>query len=161
MGIEAQRKVVVVNRDTEKVKDRADALEKRVALLEETIENAGKSLHELEEREGESSEREELNEEKLRFLEGQFKEAEVRAEAAERSCGVMERNILETTNEINSWTEKREKIEQEMLDMDAVADEDEYANLGDDDGSLKSNEPVDLMSKFGGAGKIQIPKKEE
>ena len=99
------------------MKDKADALEKRVALLEETIENAGKSLQELEAREGESSEREELNEEKLLLLEGQFKEAEVRAEAAERSCGVMERNIEETTNEINSWKEKREKIEQEMLDI--------------------------------------------
>ena len=65
-----------------------------------------------------------MNEEKLRFLEGQYKEAEVRAEAAERTCGVLERNILETENEINSWIVKREHIEKEMLEMDSVADED-------------------------------------
>jgi len=122
-AIESQRKRTVVSRDVEKTRDKADALEKRVALLEETIASAGESLNQLEERENESNEREEINEEKLIFLEGQFKETEVRSEAAERSCGVLERNILETENEINSWIQKREEIEKEMIKMDEVADE--------------------------------------
>nr|Q9U5M4.1 RecName: Full=Tropomyosin-2 [Podocoryna carnea]CAB55601.1 tropomyosin [Podocoryna carnea] len=121
--IEAQRKGVVISRDVEKTRDKADTLEKRVAVLEQTIASAGESLVELEEREGESSEREEINEEKLIFLAGQFKESEVRAEAAERSCNVLERNIFETENEINTWIQKRKEIEDEMIEMDTVADE--------------------------------------
>jgi chromosome segregation ATPase len=90
--------------------------------LEQTIEKAGESLKSLEERESESTDREQTQVEKLSFLEGQFKEASIRAEAAQRNVGVLERNILEATNEIATWKTKTAEIEQEMEDMDNMAD---------------------------------------
>ena len=76
----------------------------------------------LEERESASSEREEILREKYIFLEGQSKEALYRIEVAERLCGVCERNITETTNEIALWTKKIEEIEEELWNMDNIAD---------------------------------------
>ena len=51
-------------------------LQKRVEVLEQTIEKAGASLTELEEREGAASEREATQEEKLKYLEQQSKEVQ-------------------------------------------------------------------------------------
>jgi len=133
--VESQRKQTVYTRDIERIREKADGFETRVKLLEETIANHGQSLQELETREGEAGDREQLNEEKLHFLEGQLKETEVRAEAAERGCAVAERNILETENEINSWIQKREEIEREMIEMDDVADDPAYVMAGATGGS--------------------------
>merc|ERR1719244_1619031 len=115
---EAQRKHVVVRRDIDRTTTKAETLEKRVEVLEETINNATSSLKELEEREGESNMKEERNAEQLLLLEGQYKEAEVRAEAAERSCNVLERNISDTKTEIDEWIKKKEEIEDEMERME-------------------------------------------
>jgi len=123
--VDAQRKHVVVKRDIEKTVAKAESLEKRVQVLEETIANATDNLKELEEREGESSMKEERNSEEILLLEGQFKEAEVRADAAERSCNVLQLNIQETSAEIQTWITKRERIEKEMEDMDDEADIDD------------------------------------
>jgi chromosome segregation ATPase len=87
-----------------------------------TIQKASESLAELEEREGEAAEKETYNEEKLAFLLGQFKEAEVRAEAAERSCQVLENNISEIQSEISDWNKKIAAIDDEMAQMDADFD---------------------------------------
>jgi len=153
--VESQRKQTVYTRDIEKVKEKADGFETRVKLLEETIANHGQSLQELETREGEAGDREQLNEEKLHFLEGQLKETEVRAEAAERGCAVAERNILETENEINAWIQKREEIEREMIEMDDVADDPAYVMAGSsgsgyqsDSGRVTPSKLKDKMEMF-------------
>merc|ERR1712126_240079 len=122
---EAERKYVVVKRDIERTTTKADSLEKRVELLEGTIASATDSLKELEEREGESSLKEERNAEELILLEGQFKEAEVRAEAATRSCQVLERNLDETQAEIDEWQEKTRQLESEIAAMNDIADDDD------------------------------------
>jgi len=124
--IESERKATVVRNDTEKIRLNADEHEKRVAVLEEVIQNNGKSLEDLEAKEGEASEKEELNEEKFKFLEHQLKEDTSRGDTAQRACAVLERNILETENEINSWVKKRDEIEKEMIAMDDVADDPAY-----------------------------------
>merc|ERR1712141_394453 len=115
----------VVKRDIERTTTKADTLEKRVELLEGTINQATESLKELEEREGESSLKEERNAEELILLEGQYKEAEVRAEAATRSCQVLDRNLQETQEEIDQWVEKTKKLEEEIAAMNDIADDDD------------------------------------
>merc|ERR1711997_185880 len=67
-------------------------------------------------------EREETQEEKLSYLETSSKEAIVRAELAERNCGVVERTIVEISTEIAMWKEKLKKIEDELVEMDNIAD---------------------------------------
>ena len=93
-----------------------------MTILEETVESTGESLRNLEERELESSDKEALNEEKIAFLEGQMKEAEVRVEAAERQAQNLERVIVETDTERQSWVSKREEIEREMEDIEGMED---------------------------------------
>jgi prefoldin subunit 5 len=69
--------------------------------------------------------KESLNEEKMCFLQGQLKEAEVRREAAERSVNVLNRNIQEINQEIAVWNKKIEEIETEFENMNEVSDSDE------------------------------------
>jgi len=120
--VEAERKKVVVGRDVERESQKANTLEERVKVLEETINNATESLKTLEEREGESSMQEEKNEETVILLEGQLKDAVVRADAAERSCKVMERNITETDTEIANWEQKTKELEDEIAEMNDLDD---------------------------------------
>ena len=118
--VEVKRKAVVLNRDIERVSEKAETHEKRMNVLEETIQSTGESLRALEDRELESSDKEALNEEKIAFLEGQMKEAEIRLEAAERQAQNLERVLLDTDNERNSWSQKKEAIENEMADIEAM-----------------------------------------
>merc|ERR1719350_909428 len=105
--------MVVVKRDLERTASKADTLEERVKVLEETVANSADSVKELEEREGESSMEEERVAEELVLLEGQFKDAEVRNDAAERSCKLMERQIAEIEVEIKNWRQDASKIRDE------------------------------------------------
>merc|ERR1712002_298182 len=107
---EAERKHVVVQRDIERTSNKAESLEKRVQVLEDTITDATDSL------------KEERNAEELILLEGQYKEAEVRAESAERTCNVLERNIQETETEIEDWERKTAELEDEINAMNEMAD---------------------------------------
>lgn len=120
--VEVQRKKVVLLRDIDKVTEKGNTLEKRMAILEETVESTGESLRNLEERELESSDKEALNEEKIAFLGTQMKEAEVRLEAAEREAQNLERVILDTDTERQSWIVKREEIEKEMAEIEGMED---------------------------------------
>jgi len=51
-----------------------------------------------------------------------MKEAEVRVEAAERQAQNLERVIVETDTERQSWVSKREEIEREMEDIEGMED---------------------------------------
>ena len=75
-------------------------------------------MKDLEEKEGESAQKEEENAEQLVVLEARFKDAEVRFEAAERQCNVLSNNIKDTKNEIETWCAKTAELEKEMEDMD-------------------------------------------
>ena len=112
--VEVKRKAVVLKRDIGRITEKGDVHEKRMAILEETVESTGESLRSLEERELESSDKEALNEEKIAFLGSQIKEAEVRVEAAERTAQNLERVILDSDTERQNWITKREEIEKEM-----------------------------------------------
>lgn len=122
---EAERKLVVVKRDLVKTTEKADAMEKRVEVLEDTISKANKSLKELEESENISMGKESTNEDKMVWLSGQYKEAEVRREAAQRSSNVLEANIREIKNEIATWNQKIDEINREFDEMNEADTSDE------------------------------------
>jgi len=115
------RRKVVIDRDVARLKEKADGFEQRAAILEETLEKAGTSLDECEAREEEALDREDLNEEKIEFLEGELHETDVRADIAERACQTVERGIIEVENEMNHWKRKVEALAAEMEAMDQVA----------------------------------------
>ena len=75
---------------------------------------------------------------KVNFLEREFKETMVRAEAAERNCAVLRNTMMETEAEINKWSTKIKEMEDQMVLMDDVADDPAYAfdmtALGEGDG---------------------------
>jgi len=125
--VEGERKVKVLEGDIAGIRKQAEGHEARVAALEETIENHGKKVEELEEREGEMGDREQLNEEKVDFLERELKETTVRAEAAERNCAVLRNTMMETETEISKWDQKIKDMEDQMILMDDVADDPAYA----------------------------------
>merc|ERR1712036_205688 len=110
-------------------------------------------MGELEEREEEMSEREELNEEKIKFLEGELKETTVRAEGAERMTAVLQNNVLEVETEIARWVKMREDMEKSMLTMDDVADDPAYLcfSQGDQEDSRPSSVNA-KASMFGSKG---------
>lgn len=151
--VEAERKVEVCNNDVAKIRERAEISEARVKALEDIIDGHGKSAAELEEREGEMSEREELNEEKINFLESELKETTVRAEAAERMTAVHQNNIMESETEINRWVKMREDMEKSMLTMDDIADDPAYLcfTTGEQEDSRPSSVNA-ISSMFGAKG---------
>merc|ERR1712180_558982 len=112
--------------EIEKLRTKAEISEARVKVLEEKIESVGKSLSELEEREGAAGEKESLNEEKMAFLERELKDTTVRAEAAERMNAVLKNTSLETEQEIQKWVNRREEMVKQMMVMDDVADDPSY-----------------------------------
>jgi len=118
---EEEMKKVVLQRDTEKSKEKADSLEERVNILEESIEKSAAHLEELEDRDSESADREEINIEKIAFMESQVMEVVARGDHAERQCGVLDRSILELSQEMGTWKQMRENLEREMSSMDEVA----------------------------------------
>lgn len=118
---ETERKNVFVQRDIVRTTEKANTLESRAKVLEDTILNAGQSLKDLEAREGEASTKEEQNVENIVMLEGEYKEWEVRCEAANRTCCTVQRNIKETKEEIASWNAKADEI---IAEIDMMNDAD-------------------------------------
>merc|ERR1712013_252262 len=124
--VEGDRKNNVCNNEIAKLREKAEKNEAIVTTLEEQIEGFGKRLEELEELEGAAGEREDLNEEKVTFLEGQLKETETRADAAERMHAVLSNVIVEMETEIAGWTQKIVDMEHTMVEMDNLADDPNY-----------------------------------
>ena len=100
-----------------KAYDKKGKLEERIIILEGQISSANDTLKDLEEKEGTSSFQEEAMAVELAVLEGELKEFEVQYESKERSCNVLQRNIDETKQEIKSWKDKKQEIEDEMASM--------------------------------------------
>lgn len=124
--VESERKHGVCTNEIAKIRERAENSETRVKVLEGIIGDHGKSLSELEEREGAAGQRETLNEEKMIFLESQLKDTTVRAETAERMHIVLQNTHTETAQEILNWTQRREDMVSQMMVMDDVADDPSY-----------------------------------
>jgi len=117
---ETGQKKVGIAKDTERMKEKADALEQREEILVNNVEKALETLEELESREGDSADREEENKLKIEFLVGQVQEVEIRGDAAVRQCGVLERTNLELINELGQWKSRCKNLDDEMVAMDNV-----------------------------------------
>jgi len=124
--VESERKHGVCNEEVAKIRERAEKSEGRKKGLEDVIEGHGKSLSELEEREGKAGDREQLNEEKMAFLERELKDTTVRAEGAERMCAVLKNTNEVAQQEVQKWVKRREEMVSSMMVMDDVADDPAY-----------------------------------
>jgi len=124
--LDGERRIQVCKNEIERLREKADADEKRGAEMDETIAAHGKSLDELEEREGAAGERESMNENKVHFLIGQVKEFEIRADTAERLNAVANNLLAETEAGIASWAQKTADMEDTMDNMNGLADDPSY-----------------------------------
>jgi len=124
--VECERKEGVCTAEIAKLREKAEISEARVAVLEGELEGFNQSLSEIEEREAEAGEREDLNEEKVAFLERELKETTMRAEAAERMSMVLYNSNVEVNTEVHKWVTQREEMLANMFTMDDVADDPAY-----------------------------------
>ena len=120
---EASRRMVVIKRDLQTAKEKEEKYLDTYEKLKDTLRNFTEQTKELEELDEEASEKEKLSEEKMRFLKEQVKEANGRAEVAEREVCKLERLKEETTSEIKNWGGKIKEIVQEMDDITCLDDE--------------------------------------
>ena len=120
---EATRRMVVIKRDLQTAKEKEEKHLDTYEKLKDTLRNFTEQTKELEELDEEASGKEQLNEEKMRFLKEQVKEANGRAEVAEREVSKLERLKEETTSEIKNWGGKIKEIMQEMDDITCLDDE--------------------------------------
>lgn len=120
---EASRRMVVIKRDLQTAKEKEEKYLDTYEKLKDTLRNFTEQTKELEELDEEASEKEQLSEEKMGFLKEQVKEANGRAEVAEREVCKLERLKEETTSEIKIWGGKIKEIIQEMDDITCLDDE--------------------------------------
>lgn len=120
---EATRRMVVIKRDLQTAKEKEEKYLDTYEKLKDTLRNFTEQTKELEELDEEASEKEQLSEEKMGFLKEQVKEANGRAEVAEREVCKLERLKDETTSEIKNWGGKIKEIIQEMDDITCLDDE--------------------------------------
>lgn len=120
---EASRRMVVIKRDLQTAKEKEEKYFDTYEKLKDTLTNFTEQTKELEELDEEASEKEKLSEEKMVFLKEQVKEANGRAEVAEREVCKLERLKEETTSEIKNWGGKIKEIIQEMDCITCLDDE--------------------------------------
>merc|ERR1711962_1556476 len=134
--VESERKQGVCTDEIAKIRERAETREARVKVLEGVIQDQGKSLSEIEEREGAAGQ----------------KETTVRAEAAERMNAVLQNNQGDVKNDIATWVKRREDMVSSMMVMDDVADDPAYlcfeqAGAGEGGGSGRSTPAATFGAK--------------
>lgn len=120
---EISRKVKVLESELGRATEKGGKFEKGILGLEGNLESAGENLAELEGREEESAEREEIAEEKLKFLMEQVQVHTDRAEDAERRIKQIERNIQEVIYEKDGFSIKIQTVEDEKTAIAEIANE--------------------------------------
>merc|ERR1712183_758028 len=128
-----EAKLAKVQSESEEIEKVRDEMEANEGEMEEKIENLEEGIRETKRknqvnlsREGEAGEREDLNEEKVAFLERELKETTMRAEAAERMSMVLYNSNVEVNTECHKWITQREEMLANMFTMDDVADDPAY-----------------------------------
>ena len=124
MAVEAERKVLVLEGDLARAHEKHEKFVKRIVELTEEVTNGSQRIRVLEEKDRDASEREDINEEKAKFLETQVQETLTAAETLERQVGKLERLRDQLGLEIDSWIDKREEIRREMEEaMGSILDD--------------------------------------
>jgi len=126
--VDAERRLLVVEEDLKKENKRKQRLCDKIAEQEGMINSANVQMCQLEKFDEEASEREELSEEKAKFLADQLKDVITRAEEAERNKTRLERALCDCDNEIHNVNEKIDSVRAEIDEISKVCDD-----LDDDD----------------------------
>lgn len=120
---EAKRKEIVLRKDNKTAVERYTIAERKVDKMSSNLENIAEKAKNLEMFEDESFEREQINEEKIIFLEGQVKEEEQRLEDAEGREKTMKRHRDGIEDEIGQWQEKMKELQKEMENLTSIVDD--------------------------------------
>ena len=112
--VESERKVVVLTGDLERVEERYETAMLRGDELKERLDGFKEEMYLLENKDRDASDRENVSEEKIKFLETQLREIMSTAETHERDVGKQERLHDTLHTEIQNWKDKREEIRHEM-----------------------------------------------
>lgn len=121
-----------------------EVAQEKVEMLTEHFTKAGESLRNLEAKDEDASEREQVNEEKVSFLLTQVKEILALAEDHERKIPPLQRTIDQMSEEIRDWQSKTKVVTKEMEDMEALVGE----SISDDENDFVSkSEPKTSSTK--------------
>lgn len=120
---DAERRLLKVDEDLKREIKRRRKLEDKIAEHEYTINSVNNQMSELEKYDEEASEREELSEEKAKFLADQLKEVIGRAEDAERNKSRLERALYDIDNEVQSFKDKTKSVMAEMEEITGICDD--------------------------------------
>lgn len=123
--VEAERKKIVLEQDLERMQEKHEKFAERCEELEKRLEESATEMRDLEEWDYDSSERENVSEEKIAFLEGQLREVRSTIEIHERDAAKLERSRDKLGDEIESWKEKREEVLQQLEEFGALINDDD------------------------------------
>merc|ERR1712172_44473 len=104
----------MVEADLERAEERAETGESKIVELEEELRVVGNNLKSLEVSEEKASKKEECFGEQLRIVTAKCKEAEARAEFAERSVQKLQKEVDRLEDELLVSKEKNKKMQEGM-----------------------------------------------
>lgn len=138
--------------------ERLENAQEKVEMLTEHFTKAGESLRNLEAKDEDASEREQVNEEKVSFLLSQVKEILALAEDHERKIPPLQRTIDQMSEEIRDWQSKTKEVTKEMEDMEALVGE----SVSDDENDFESkSEPKTSSTKETSQEEKEAPQDDE
>ncbi|XP_058447240.1 uncharacterized protein LOC131427772 isoform X12 [Malaya genurostris] len=111
---EVARKLAMVEADLERAEERAEAGEGKIVELEEELRVVGNNLKSLEVSEEKATQREESYGGQVRILDQRLKEAEARAEFAERSVQKLQKEVDRLEDELMHERAKNKMLQEEM-----------------------------------------------
>ena len=117
---EAERKVVVLEADVSKADKKRKKFVARVDKLSTEIAEVGEKIRALKAKDLDASEREDVSEDKAKFLEAQVRQTLANAEARERQAVTSGRARDELELEIETWIEKLENVKEQMDEMGSI-----------------------------------------
>ncbi|XP_076669588.1 tropomyosin 1 isoform X13 [Andrena cerasifolii] len=111
---EVARKLVMMEQDLERAEEKADLSEGKIVELEEELRVVGNNLKSLEVSEEKATQREETFVGQVKILDSQLKEAEARAEFAERSVQKLQKEVDRLEDDLAAEREKNKLLQEEM-----------------------------------------------
>lgn len=114
--VEGERKLLILERDLARAHEKYENFAERIEGLSERVSDTSKSIKELEKKDESASEREDLKEEEVKFLETQLQQSLAKSEASERDVGKLERLKDVLTHEISKEKGKLADIQHQMED---------------------------------------------
>uniref|UniRef100_A0A1E1W0J5 Tropomyosin n=2 Tax=Pectinophora gossypiella TaxID=13191 RepID=A0A1E1W0J5_PECGO len=104
----------MVEADLERAEERAEAGESKIVELEEELRVVGNNLKSLEVSEEKANQREEEYKNQIKTLTTRLKEAEARAEFAERSVQKLQKEVDRLEDDLVAEREKSKLLQEEM-----------------------------------------------